>query len=424
MNVHFKNFRLIDPYTGKDVYGDLCIEKGKIVEQPTAKADRELDGHGMILAPAFVDAHCHLRDPGQTWKEDIESGTRAAAAGGFAAVMAMPNTDPVCDSAKVVRYMIEKAQRCGSCAVLPVGAVTLGEAGEELAPYEAMKEAGAVALTDDGHVIATAAILEKSLKAAAQADLIVIDHPEERSLSCGACMHEGEISRRLGVKGMPASAEAVIVARDLLVAEDLQLPVHLCHLSCAQSVSLLREARARGVQVTADTCPHYFALTDEAVLAYGANAKMYPPLRPEKDRQAILEALLDGTIDLIATDHAPHAAEEKSGPLAQAKNGIIGLQTAFSLSYEFLCKKRGMSIQNLLSLLSANVSAAFHLNRRGLQPGASADLVILDPEREWIFQQNEILSRSTNSPFIGRKMLGKVVMTLWNGEITYEEKIK
>lgn len=424
MNVHFKNFRLIDPYTGKDVYGDLCIEKGKIVEQPTAKADRELDGHGMILAPAFVDAHCHLRDPGQTWKEDIESGTRAAAAGGFAAVMAMPNTDPVCDSAKVVRYMIEKAQHCGSCAVLPVGAVTLGEAGEELAPYEAMKEAGAVALTDDGHVIATAAILEKSLKAAAQAGLIVIDHPEERSLSCGACMHEGEISRRLGVKGMPASAEAVIVARDLLVAEDLQLPIHLCHLSCAQSVSLLREARARGVRVTADTCPHYFALTDEAVLAYGANAKMYPPLRPEKDRQAILEALLDGTIELIATDHAPHAAEEKSGPLVQAKNGIIGLQTAFSLSYEFLCKKRGMSIQNLLSLLSANVSAVFHLNRRGLQPGASADLVILDPDREWIFQENEILSRSTNSPFIGRKMLGKVVMTLWNGEITYEEKIK
>lgn len=424
MNVHFKNFRLIDPYTGKNVYGDLCIEKGKIVEQPTAKADRELDGHGMILAPAFVDAHCHLRDPGQTWKEDIESGTRAAAAGGFAAVMAMPNTDPVCDSAKVVRYMIKKAQHCGSCAVLPVGAVTLGEAGEELAPYEAMKEAGAVALTDDGHVIATAAILEKSLKAAAQAGLIVIDHPEERSLSCGACMHEGEISRRLGVKGMPASAEAVIVARDLLVAEDLQLPIHLCHLSCAQSVSLLREARARGVRVTADTCPHYFALTDEAVLAYGANAKMYPPLRPEKDRQAILEALLDGTIELIATDHAPHAAEEKSGPLVQAKNGIIGLQTAFSLSYEFLCKKRGMSIQNLLSLLSANVSAVFHLNRRGLQPGASADLVILDPDREWIFQEKEILSRSTNSPFIGRKMLGKVVMTLWNGEITYEEKIK
>lgn len=424
MNVHFKHFRLLDPYTGKDECGNLYVENGKIVARPSAKVDRIIDGKGKILAPALVDAHCHLRDPGQTWKEDIESGTRAAAAGGYAAVMAMPNTDPVCDSARVVRYILDKAQNCGSCAVLPVGAVTLDEAGEDLAPYEAMKEAGAVALTDDGHVIATAAILEKSLKAAAQAGLIVIDHPEERSLSCGASMHEGEISGRLGVRGMPASAESVIVARDLLIAEDLQLPIHLCHLSCAQSVSLLREARARGVRVTADTCPHYFALTDEAVLAYGANAKMYPPLRPEKDRQAILEALLDGTIEMIATDHAPHAAEEKSGPLAQAKNGIIGLQTAFSLSYEFLCKKRGMSILKLLSLLSANVSTAFHLNRRGLQPGAAADLVIFDPEREWVFQQTEIFSRSTNSPFIGRKMLGKVCMTLWNGEITYEEKVK
>ena len=424
MNVHFNHFRLLDPYTGKDEYGDLCVENGNIVEKLSAKADREIDGQGKILAPAFVDAHCHLRDPGQTWKEDIESGTRAAAAGGYAAVMAMPNTKPVCDSAEVVRAMIEKAQRCGSCAVLPVGAVTLGEAGKELAPYKAMKEAGAVALTDDGQVIATAAIFQESLKAAAQIGLKVIDHPEERSLSRGACMHEGEISRRLGVRGMPASAESIIVARDLLLAEDLGLPMHLCHLSTAQSVSLLREAKARGVQATADTCPHYFALTDEAVLAYGANAKMYPPLRPEKDRQAILEALLDGTIDMIATDHAPHSAEEKSGPLAQAKNGIIGLQTAFSLSYEFLCKKQGMPVLKLLTLLSANVSTAFHLNRRGLQPGAAADLVIFDPEREWVFQQEEIFSRSANSPFIGRKMLGKVCMTLWNGEITYEEKVK
>lgn len=419
MKIYIHGARVMDPFTGEDGQRDVFIAKGMISE-PFDDADRVIDANGLILTSGFIDVHTHLRDPGFEYKEDIVSGTKAAAAGGFTTVFSMPNTNPVCDHPDVVQYQIEKSVREGFCEVLPVAAATMGEDGKVISPFAELRKAGAVAVSDDGRVIANSAILRDIMLRASESGLIVIDHCEDPFLSAGACMNEGDVSRRLGVKGMPAAAESIMVARDLLIAETLQLPIHLCHISARQSVDLIRLAKSRGVRVSSDTCPHYFSLTEEAVEQWQGNARMYPPLRTEEDREAIVGALLDGTIEMISTDHAPHSPSEKESSLAEAKNGIIGLETAFTLAHTVLCAENHMPLMRLFEALSSRPAEIFGLGERSLTAGSPANLCLLDTEGDYRYDRELMLSRSRNTPFHGWTGQGGVVMTIWKGNITYE----
>lgn len=422
MRIAIRQAELVDPFRGLRETRDLFIEDGKIVNELSAAPEREFSGIGKVLVPGFIDLHTHLRDPGQTYKEDIVSGTRAAAHGGFTTLCAMPNTTPVCDTPELVRYMREKAEREGFAEVLPAAAASLGEKGEELSDYAALKAAGAIAVTDDGRNIADPALLEKVLVQAAANGLPVMDHPEEQALSQGACMHRGSVSAALGLPGMPSAAESLAVARDILIAADLGLPVHLSHLSTAQSVILVREAKRHGVAVTCETDPHYIVLTDEAVRRRGPLAKMYPPLRTEEDRRAIIDGLFDGTIDAIATDHAPHSAEEKSGDMRQALNGIIGLETAFALCYTELVLKEGMPLLRLLELFTSAPAAILGLTGRSLEAGNPAFCTLLDLQAYREIDPEDSFSKSRNMPFAGMAVDSEILLTICRDQISYERE--
>ena len=421
----FKNGRVIDPVNRLDKIASLLVEKGKIKAiftsrqkaPPLPKKLLSFELQGKWIVPGFIDMHVHLREPGEEYKETVESGTRAAAAGGFTAVACMPNTIPVNDCQSVTRFILEKAEAAFT-KVYPVGAISKNSFGETLAEYGDMKKAGVVAVTDDGKPVIDSQLMRRALEYASNHAMLVISHSEDASLSRNGAMNEGFISTSMGLKGIPHIAEEIMVYRDLALAGYTGCHLHLAHISTRESINLIRQAKEKGCPVTAETAPHYFTLTEEAVKDYNTNAKMNPPLRTRKDREAIIAALKDGTIDAIATDHAPHSVLEKDIEFDQAANGIIGLETAVPLVLA-LYRKNVVNVVRLVELLSTNPARILGVNGGSLGIGSEADITVIDPELNYVLQKQDILSKSKNSPFIGSRLQGKAVFTLCGGRITH-----
>lgn len=399
---------------------DLAVAEGAIVERAPAGA-ATVDAGGRVLAPGLVDAHVHLREPGQSIKETLSSGTRAAAAGGFTAVCCMPNTDPVVDSPAWVEWLLNRARESGHCRVHPMAAATMGQKGEQLAPYLALRKAGAVALSDDGRPIVSAAVMRRALEYARHAGLPIVCHEEDPTLKGDGHMNEGLTATRLGLSGIPPAAESVMVRRDVDLAELTGGRVHLAHLSCRQSFDALRDAKARGLAVTAETCPHYWTLTDEAVGEYDTQAKMNPPLRSAADRDAVIAAIRDGLVDCFATDHAPHTVEEKRRPFDQAPFGIVGLETAFALTVTFLVRPKQLTLARALELWTEAPRRLFGLPEVRLEPGFPADLTLLDPDREWTVEPEAFFSQGRNTPFAGWRLAGRPLATFCGGRLTHAD---
>ncbi len=412
------NGRIIDPVNKIDRTGDLLIIDGVIVDadQPIPANTPVIDANGCWVVPGLIDMHVHLREPGEEYKEDIVSGARAAASGGFTAVACMPNTKPVNDNATITA-MIRANAAAAAVRVYPVGAISLASEGHQLAEFGEMKAAGAVAVTDDGRPVRDSQLMRRALEYASDFDLPVISHSEEASLSSGV-MNEGPVSTQLGLKGIPTAAESIMVYREIALAEFTGTRVHIAHVSTAMSLELIRAAKARGVKVTAETAPHYFTLTDEAVIGYDTNTKMNPPLRSAADRAAICAALADGTLDAIATDHAPHSILEKEVEFDVAANGIIGLETSLPLGLA-LVRDKVIDANRLIELMSVNPARILGLPGGSLACGAPADLTLIDPQREFVYSAEQVVSKSRNTPFLGWKLQGRAVMTLVGGDIRY-----
>ncbi len=416
--------RVCDPASGMDRVEDVLIIDGKIaaVGRSLPPSDsRILDARGLVVAPGLIDMHVHLRDPGQTHKEDIASGTAAAVCGGFTAVACMPNTTPPIDHPTVVVYVHSKAAQVGVCRVYPIGAVTVKREGAELAPIETLAAAGAVALSDDGSSVINSGLLSRAMRYAQHVGVPVIEHCEDPSLSGDGVMHEGAWSSVLGLRGIPASSEDVIVARDLVLAEETGCRLHIAHISTAGSVRLIRETKRRGVAVTAEVTPHHLLLTDAAVEGYTAGAKMKPPLRTEADRAALVEGLRDGTIDAIATDHAPHAREETMMEFDRVPFGVVGLETALGLVLTHLVRPGVLSLLAALRCLSSRPADILALPGGRIEVGAPADIVLIDLTRPWVVDPAAFASKSRNTPFGGWELVGKPVLTLVAGEIRYAD---
>jgi dihydroorotase len=423
-----RNGHLIDPAAGVDALKDILLKDGRVAEiaapgkLKSANGAEVLDAAGLTVAPGLVDIHVHLREPGQGYKETIATGTASAAAGGFTSVAAMPNTRPVNDSPEITRWM-QAPERGAVVRVFPIAAATRGSKGEALNDYAALKSAGAVAVTDDGYPILKDNIMRETLAAAARVGLSVIQHAEDTRLTQGASMNLGPMSFKLGLRGMPAEAESGMVERDIrLVTElrDARAHLHVAHTSTAAALAAVRQARRSGLRVTCEVAPHHFLLTEEHVGMYSTNAKMNPPLRAASDRDAMIEAILDGVVDAIATDHAPHAIHEKEVEFENAPNGITGLETALGLSLRWLHKEWKMPLGRVLSLLSAQPAALLGLKGRGtLTVGSFADVVVFDPKAEWIYRARDTKSKSRNTPFDGWTMQGKIRWTISEGRIAY-----
>lgn len=419
--------RVVDPSRGQDEVADVYLLEGRVeaVGRNIGNPDGVMivDARGKVVAPGLIDLHVHLREPGQEDLETVASGAMAAAAGGFSAVCAMPNTDPVCDNQGVVGFVKAQAQRAGKARVYPIGAISLGQQGQQLAEFGELVGAGAVAVSDDGKPVVSSHLMRTALEYARTFGIPVADHCEEPTLSAGGVMHEGTISTRLGLKGIPAAAEEIMVARDILLAELTGGHVHLCHLSTRGSVDLIRRAKERGVRVTGEACPHHFTLTHEACVGYDTNAKMNPPLREDADREAIRQALKDGTIDAIVTDHAPHHYDAKEREFDDAPNGIIGLETSLGLAISELVRTGLLSLSDLVARMSAVPARIFGLPGGTLAPGAPADLVVFDPGAEWIVRPEEFHSRSRNTPFAGRRLFGRATTTVVRGQVVFQREV-
>jgi dihydroorotase len=419
---------LIDPAAGVDGPKDILLKDGRVAEiaapgkLKAANGAEVLDGTGLTVAPGLIDIHVHLREPGQTHKETIATGTAAAAAGGFTAVAAMPNTTPPNDSPETTRWM-QAPERGAVVRVFPIAAATRGMKGEALNDYAALKSAGAVAVTDDGRPILKDNVMREVLSAAARVGMSVIQHAEDTRLTQGASMNLGPMSFKLGLRGMPTEAESSIVERDIRLITELRDPrahLHVAHTSTAAALAAVRQARRSGLRVTCEVAPHHFLLTEEHVGLYDTNTKMNPPLRSAADRDAMIEAILDGVVDAIATDHAPHAVHEKEVEFENAPNGITGLETALGLSLRWLHKEWKLPLGRVLSLLSAQPAALLGMKGRGtLAVGSFADVVVFDPNAEWTYRAREGKSKSHNSPFDGWTMQGKVRWTISEGRIAY-----
>jgi len=415
--------RLVDPGQSLDVKGDLLLADGLIARlggEIGAPEDATIiDCVGAVVAPGFIDVHVHLREPGREDVETIKTGARAAAAGGFTAVCAMPNTDPVTDNQAAVGFIIRQASRAGGARVYPIGAVSVGQKGEALAEFGEMVSAGAVAVSDDGHPVASAHLMRTALEYARAFGIPVIDHCEEPTLSKGGSMNEGLVSARLGLKGIPSEAEEIMVIRDILLARRTGGHVHLAHMSTKGSVELIRWGKERGINVTAEVCPHHLTLTDAAVEGYCTNAKMNPPLRSGADVQALREAVADGTIDIIVSDHAPHHYDEKEREFADAPNGIVSLETALGVLLTELVAPGLIDIARLIELMACAPARLFNLPGGVLAERAPADVTIFDPAREWAVDPARFLSKGRNTPYAGTVLRGRAICTVVGGEVVH-----
>ncbi len=418
MNLVIRGGRVIDPASGRDEIADVAIVDGHF-SSTGADGSEEFDATGLIVAPGFIDMHVHLREPGFEHAETIESGARAAAAGGFTTICCMPNTIPVNDNATVTSYIVERARNRAIVNVRPIGAITKGSEGVELSTYGSMKEAGIVAISDDGRPVMNARVMRRAMETARSLDLTVINHCEDLHLSAGGDMHEGVHSTRLGLRGIPSASEDVMVARDILLAEMTGARYHVAHLSARHSVAMVAFAKSKGLPVTAETTPHHFVLTDAELDTYESNFKMKPPLRSRADVEAIIEGITSGAIDAIATDHAPHAGSEKMQEFESCPFGIIGLETAIGLTFKTLVNPGYISLTKMIELFTTGPAHVLRLNRGTLAEGAPGDVTVIDPMREWTYDVNKSQSKSRNSPFHGSKFKGCAVATIVGGKVVY-----
>ena len=416
--------RVIDPSRGTDGVADLYLKDGKIEAVgrniPSQPGAEVLDATGKVVAPGLIDLHVHLREPGFEHAETIATGALSAVAGGFTAVCAMPNTDPVTDSQATVGFVVRQSIRAGKARVYPIGAVSMGQRGEQLTEFGEMVQAGAVAVSDDGKPVKSSHLMRTALEYAKTFGIPVADHCEDMSLAEGGAMHEGLVSARLGLKGIPSAAEEIMVARDIILAELTGGHVHLCHMSTRGSVELIRWAKSKGLRVTAEATPHHFTLTHERCEGYDTNAKMNPPLREAADRDAIRQALKDGTIDCIASDHAPHHYDTKEREFDDAPNGIVGLETALGLAIRELVDPGILSLPELLARMSTVPARIFGLAGGTLAVGAPADVVVFDPARRWVVRREELHSRSANTPFLNETLVGQADLTLVGGRVAFD----
>ena len=417
--------RVLSPEDGLDGEMDVLAVDGKIQEiapRLPASADQILDAKGQVVAPGFIDIHVHLREPGGEISETLESGLRAAVAGGFTGVCPMPNTRPVNDNPELTRQLIERAKSLGLARVFPIAAVTLGSEGKKLTDFRALMEAGAVGFSDDGKPVRTAPLMKQALAKAKELRVPVIDHCEVPELSAGGVINEGEVSKHLGLRGIPNSSEDRCVERDLEMAEATGGHLHVAHLSTAGAIRMVQEAKRRGIHATCEVTPHHFTLTEEAVAEYGTNAKMNPPLRSRDDLEAVLEAIEEGAVDVIVTDHAPHAPELKAQPMAQAPFGITGLETSFALAMKELVHSGRISIGQLILLFSSSPARLINQPLGRITTGGAADLTVFDPALEWTYLAKQGFSKSWNSPFDGWKFRGAVTATIVAGRMVYQRK--
>lgn len=408
---------------------DVLIQDGNILEvgfpltNPLCQDSSVtiVNADGWIVSPGLVDLHCHLREPGFEYKETIASGAASAVAGGFTTICCMPNTQPVNDNAAITKFMLAQGQEAGKARVFPIGAITKKSEGEELADIGELVDAGCVAISDDGRPVMNSLVMRRALEYAKAFGIPVVDHCEDLHLTDGGCMNEGMVSTELGMPGIPDASEEVMVARNLALADLTGVHVHLAHLSTARSVELVRHAKGQGLPVSAEVCPHHFSITEEAVRCYNSNAKMNPPLRTDEDVQALKQGLVDGTIDAIATDHAPHALQEKQLEFDTAPFGIVGFETALPLTLR-LVHEGVLSLEQALDKLTRSPAQLFHLPVGNLQPGSHADIVVFDPHEEWVVDPTKFFSKSQNTPFGGWTVKGKVKMTLVDGRMVYDAR--
>ena len=426
MKILLKNGNVID-YKNKldDIY-DILIENdkiSKIAKNIKENVDQEIDCTNLKIIPGMIDMHCHLREPGFEHKETIETGSKSAVAGGFTTICPMPNTKPTPDNSETLQKIIAEAKRVNLCNILPYASVSKGEKGEEIVDFKQLRDAGAIAFSDDGMPVVNSKMMRQAMIEADKLGTFVASHCEEKSVSAGA-INAGEVADKLGVQGVLPEAEEIMAAREIVISETNNVRGHICHISTKTSKNMIRDAKKRGVKITCETCPHYFTFTVEEVLKTGTNAKMNPPLREEKDRQAIIEGLKEGTIDCIITDHAPHSEEEKNVELSKAPNGIIGFETALPAEIMNLVEPGHIDYLNLVRLTSYTPSKLLHIDNitGSIEEGKKADITIFDPNEEYVYTKEMIVSKSKNSPFIGKKLKGKVKYTIVNGKIVYQSK--
>lgn len=426
MKLLIKHGRVVDPVSGTVSIQDLYIENGKVVQLEKdirQEADQVIDADGLVVCPGLVDMHVHLRDPGLTYKEDIFTGTAAAAHGGVTSVACMANTDPVVDTPEQVRYVKDKAAQANGVHVYPIAAVSMGMRGEEPSDADALKKAGAIALSDDGCNVDNANLMRDVMIHAKRLKMPVLCHCEDTTMVEGRAVNEGSVSRQLWLEGRPAIAEEIMVMRDAMLAEETGAHVHICHVSTAKSVDIIRRMKKRGVAITCETCPQYFTLTEDEILTQGSMARVNPPLRTAKDIKGIIAGLKDGTIDAIATDHAPHSAEEKSRPLTRAPSGMVGLETSLAIALTELYHTGKMKLPDIIKRMTYTPASILRLSSKGrLSLGSDADITIFDPEEVWTIDPEQFASKARNTPFAGREVKGKVKYTIVGGNVIYQDR--
>ena len=424
MKLLIKNGRVVHPVTSAVILQDILIEDGKIVlieRGLEAEADQVIDASGLAVSPGLVDMHVHLRDPGLTYKEDIITGSNAAARGGITAMACMANTSPTVDCPEQVQYVLDRANQGSGVQIFPIAALSKGLRGEEPTDADALKKAGAIALSDDGNNVDNANLMRDVLIQAGQLDIPVLCHCEDTSMVEGRAVNEGSVSRQLWLEGRPAIAEELVVMRDAMLAEETGAHVHICHVSTARSVEIIRKMKKKGIHITCETCPQYFTLTEDEVLVQGSLARVNPPLRTAQDVKGIIAGLKDGTIDAIATDHAPHSAEEKARPLVRAPSGMIGLETSLAITLTQLYHTGKMELPEIIRRMSTNPSDILHLPKGRMSLGVDGDLTIFDPNAEWTVDPERFASKARNTPFGGWKVKGRVKYTIVKGRVIYRQ---